>query len=550
MARLPQPPAERSQRPTLWTLASPLLLGCLLLTCILLPVLRNAYAAARTARHSTARPTAGHPTAPLTARHSHRHSAAQGLSAHRRAGDPVRELQTGFSDGELFQSSNPAVRALWLRRAKEEHASTIRLEASWSSIAPIRPPSASDAEDPAWSGYSFSQLDEAVRSAAAEHFRILITVNGAPSWAEGAGRPPSATPGTWKPNATQFGLFAKALARRYSGSFVPAHQSSPLPRISWWQAWNEPNLSVYLAPQWVRSHHRWIPTSPSIYRRMLDAFYFAIHRSLPHQHVVSGGTAPYGDPPGGQRMPPAQFVRHLFCLTERLTPARCPQRAYFDVLDHHPYSVAGPYFKALDKNDVAIADMHKLTQPLHIAQRLHLIGGPRHHEVWVTEVSWDSDPPDPHGVPALRQAHWMQQTFHLLWQEGVSTVLWYLIADQPPIPSYSTTYQSGTYFIDGKPKPSATSFRFPLVIAHRSSTQRSQHAPAARLTTVRLTLWGKSPLHRSPVHVQQLQGKRWRTIETFRPPDRSGVFEVFVTVAERSTIRAITGGIRTLPLDA
>jgi len=40
-------------------------------------------------------------------------------------------------------------------------------------------------------------------------------------------------------------------------------------------------------------------------------------------------------------------------------------------------------------------------------------------------------------------------------------VVWYLIVDEPPIPSYGATWQSGLYLRDGTPQPALVSFRFP-----------------------------------------------------------------------------------------
>src|SRR4029077_16662423 len=82
------------------------------------------------------------------------------------------------------------------------------------------------------------------RAASARHMQVLITVFGAPTWAEGKNRPSSAPLGTWKPDPHALGQFAQALAKRYSGSF------QGLPRVSLFEVWNEPNLSVNLTPQW------------------------------------------------------------------------------------------------------------------------------------------------------------------------------------------------------------------------------------------------------------------------------------------------------------
>ena len=63
-----------------------------------------------------------------------------------------------------------------------------------------------------------------------------------------------------------------------------------------WEAWNEPNLSTYLTPQWTASKH---PASPGIYRTLLNAFYKGLKSVAPQDVVAGGTTAPFGDPPGG-----------------------------------------------------------------------------------------------------------------------------------------------------------------------------------------------------------------------------------------------------------
>jgi hypothetical protein len=66
-------------------------------------------------------------------------------------------------------------------------------------------------------------------------------------------------------------------------------------------------------------------------------------------------TAPYGDPPGVDRMSPVLFLRELLCLRgARLVPVRCPHPAHLDGLDHHPYASA-PALRALSRDDVGRA---------------------------------------------------------------------------------------------------------------------------------------------------------------------------------------------------
>jgi hypothetical protein len=217
--------------------------------------------------------------------------------------------------------------------------------------------------------------------------------------------------------------------------------------------------------------------------------------------VLSGGTAPYGDLPGGARMPPAEFVRELLCLRgPELIAERCSDPAHFDILDHHPYSVAGPGFHALNRDDVAIADMSKLTGPLRRAERLGLVAGARRHQVWVTELGWNSAPPERGGVPLRTQARWLEQSLELLSRAGVSTVLWYLIVDAAPLPAMEATFQaSGLYLRGGAPKPSAQAFRFPFT--------------ATRVTRTAVLVWARAPAH-GAVRIERRQGRRWRLLRT------------------------------------
>ena len=79
------------------------------------------------------------------------------------------------------------------------------------------------------------------------------------------------------------------------------------------------------------------------------------------------------------------------------------KKTYLDAIAHHPYGVGGPYTHALNPGDVAVPDIVKLTRVLKRAQKKgRVLPRLRKKEVWVTEMSWDSNPPDPGGVPVFR----------------------------------------------------------------------------------------------------------------------------------------------------
>ncbi len=367
----------------------------------------------------------------------------------------------------------------------------------WSDVAPRRRPANFRASDPSSPGYDWAPVDAAVRDLENRGLAALLNVTFAPTWAEGPGKPRGAQAGTWRPDADQFGAFATAAARRYSGSFPdPVRPGQALPRVRYWQAWNEPNLAYYLSPQWTRSGHSWSAASPVIFRRLLNAFYRAVKSVSSSNFVVTAGTAPYGDPPGGQRMQPVTFDRNLFCLRggAKLMAFHCADPPHLDALSHHPYGVGGPLWHALDADDVAVPDIYKLARVLRAAERVGhaLPRGPK--RLWVTEISWDSSPPDPHGVPIATHARWLEQALYVLWSQGVDTVLWLQLVDAPPVPNFASSYQAGLYFRGGAAKPAAQAFRFPFI--------------TRRLDRERVQAWGRAPA-RGTVLIEIRHGPRW-----------------------------------------
>ena len=205
--------------------------------------------------------------------------------------------------------------------------------------------------------------------------------------------------------------------------------------------------------------------------------------------------------------------------------ARCPQPARFDVLAHDPYSVGGPERRALNVDDVSIPDLGKLTRPLRVAERTGRVRPRGRKGLWVTEFGWDSNPPDPQGVPGERHARWLEQAFYVLWREGVDAVTWFKIVDEPSGGDYGATYQSGLYFLDGRPKPALTAFRFPFVAERTSGT--------------RVRTWGKAPRN-GAVRIQARLGSGWRTIKTIEAHGNR-VFLATMRIRGAAVLRAVVG---------
>jgi hypothetical protein len=319
----------------------------------------------------------------------------------------------------------------------------------------------------------------------------------------------------------QFAQFATAAARRYDGAFPdPGDPHLVLPRVRYWQAWNEPNLDTYLTPQWRRTRRGFAPASPAVYRPMLNAFYAAV-KGVAHSNIVlTAGIAPYGNPPGakfpgGYRMRPLTFDRWLLASP-----------VHFDVLAQNSYPLGGPLWQVFDRGDVSVANVSAVGRLLQAAEHAGEVRPRGPKQMWMTELGWDSRPPRPGGVPLERQARWYEQAFYVLWRQGVDAVLLLQIVDSPPKPSYASTYQSGIYFVNGRPKPAAIAFNFPFV--------------TSRSTVNRVQVWGRAPVAGRLV-IERFHDGRWQRIATLAVK-RHQVFTKPLALRGAVALRAQVGG--------
>jgi hypothetical protein len=427
-------------------------------------------------------------------------------------------LTLGFVEPSL---EDPATSAEWLPRAAQAGGQAVRLTADWSVVAHRRPANAADPADPA---YDWDKLDAAVRATTAAGMEPTILAYRAPAWAEGDGREKDAATGSWRPDVDAFGAFARAIATRYSGAYAD------LPRVGRYQAWNEPNLDQYLTPQWTAHGDSFRTSSPDLYRSLLNAFYAGVKAADPAALVVTAGTGPFGDyRAGGRRLPPARFWREVLCLDRKLRKT-CSTTTRFDVVDHHPYSIGAPARQALNVDDASIPDLAKITRPVTAAVRLGTALPATRKRLWITEVSWDSSPPDPDGVPEGKRARWIAEMLYRVWAQGADTVTWFLLRDQRPVPAFDATYQSGLFTHDGDAKLGMQAFRFPLVpLARRGGRAR---------------IWLRVPVA-GTVTVERRSGDRWSPVVTFSATG-GGVSVRRLALPRGTTVRATSGGITSL----
>ena len=457
------------------------------------------------------------------------------------AASATRGLTTGFSDGDEYQSpsTTPSQRNLWLNRTVDAGAGIVRLGIEWPAIAPNRPP---DPTNPDSASYDFSLIDAAVTDAAAHGLKVLLSINHAPTWAEGPNRPASAQTGTWDPNPSDLADFSQAVASRYSGSHAG------LPAVQAIEVWDEPNSGDWLTPQFTGKNF----TGAAHYRDMLNAAYASIKSVNPKVQVVVGGTDPYGDPPGGPypasgaRARPVQFWQQVFCVKPTKTKkkkgkkpatvkyvrtAGCNGTVNFDVFAHHPIdnTGGGPLKSGPSRYDASTPDLGRVVSVLRGAEKVGTVARTK-HPVWVTEFWWDSKPPNPVGANLATQARWIQQSMYLFWKAGASVAINFQLDDALDRPNVHAGFQSGIYFNDGRAKPSVTAFSFPFV--------------TDRINSKTLFAWGKAP-ESGKLLIQRQQGSSWRTVKKLQV-SKGSVFTTKLSLPGKQRLRATVGSSKSL----
>ena len=261
---------------------------------------------------------------------------------------------------------------------------------------------------------------------------------------------------------------------------------------------------------------------------MLNAFYDGIKSVYADNVVVTGGTGPYGDDPGGERTRPLVFWREVLCLRgqERLRKTKCPQKPKFDVLAHHPINTSGsPTRSAVNPDDASTPDFKNVAKVLRAAERLHTTGTAGRHPLWATEIWWSSKPPDRRfGVSLGKQARYLEQALYLLYKQGAKVVINLNLEDPPK----GKPVAAGLLFADGSAKPSFNAFRFPFVTERRGK---------------RLLAWGKAPVTGRLEIQHRRQG--WQTVKSFDVAEGQ-VFSPKLRLRGHQRLRAVVGGEQSL----
>jgi hypothetical protein len=390
-------------------------------------------------------------------------------------------------------------------------ANMVRVIVDWAQVAPDwrsrTVPADFDATDPAdYPDANWAPYDEIVKVAAADGIAVDFTLSGgAPRWAEGPGIPAAALDNpywAWRPSAPDFGQFVQAVGERYSGSYVPPGQTEPLPRVSFWAIWNEPNFGEDLGPQAVDGST--VATGPMMYRKLISQAWNALG-ATGHgaDTILVGEFAPWGlSARGTARRPqglpgqfgqtkPLRFLRTLYCVDSSYRPLRgsaatavgCPatasgSRAFrqdnpalFEAtgLSDHPYPHNQP--PTIETSpDPDIAPFPRLANLEHVIDRVQQVYGSRRRlAIYNTEYGYITSPPG-HGpgyVSPATAAYYLNWAEYLSWkQPRIASTMQYLLYDPPPLPKAlgGGGFASGLVFSSGRPKASYAAYRLPLYL--------------------------------------------------------------------------------------
>ena len=340
------------------------------------------------------------------------------------AAHSATHMPVGFFDDASFRWADN--RQANLEQAAAAGATVIHTSANWAQIAPTRPAGASNMNDPA---YRLGDLDELVANAQTNGLRVLIDVTGTPRWANG-----NKTPNHMPLRLSDLTTFTHMLATRYNGSH--GHGT-----VSMWAVWNEPNLSLFLTPQYVGNKI----VSAAAYAKLYRAAYAGIKQGNPSAQVAIGETSPLGrdHPIGlsgqGQSVAPGTFAR----LVAREKGLK------FSAWAHHPYpsSLSAKPLEKVRYPNVSLSELPTFEKQLNAT--FH-----RNVPIWITEYGHETKPGEPHGVTYATQAAYAKQALqYARADKQVRMFVWFTFRDTATNP-----WQSGLEKPNGAHKPAFATF--------------------------------------------------------------------------------------------
>jgi hypothetical protein len=457
-----------------------------------------------------------------------------------------------LQDDQQLIYEGPKRQTSTLEQLKSLGVNVVKVTMVWWLVAPQptspKPPSNFDATNPEAYGAGWARYDTLVQSAHRLGLKVYFQFAPPdPTWA----RDPYVSGGQGTvdmrmPRAKWFARFVQAAGTRYSGQYSPTPGGSPLPRVSWWGIWNEPNYPAWLNPQHRKKGGVNELLPPSQYRSLADAAWDGLNASgHGSDTILIGETANRGMPT------PISFVEDLYCVNSNYKPLSgraaeqvlCPKKANRPAFKaqnpglfkiggyaHHPYQFVQSPGKP-DRANPRWVTIYNVGSLEHVLNRVFASYGASRHggiPLYLTEWGFITHPPHPaHGAVSLSQAAtWLNLGEYLTWREPyVKALAQYLLRDAP-----GNGFATGLEYINGKPKPVLRAFRLPIWVPEAT---HGHH----------VTVWGQMrPSTYGGSKTGQLQFQRhgsssWTKLATVHSQSSEGFFLVHVSIPSAGAIR-------------
>ncbi len=369
----------------------------------------------------------------------------------------------------------------------------IHIYMHWADVAPEPTSSRKpvfDATDPAaYPETGWAPYDALVRDAKTAGIALMFDlVPPPPDWAEGKGAPKPSIQPEWRPSASEFEQFVKAVGTRYSGHYIaPARRARCLASASG-RSGTSPTSESSSRPE-VENHTQ-IEVSGELYRGIVNAAWGGLHATgHGSDTILIGELAPAGATFTGApglfgNMPPLRFLRALYCVDssyrpltgvaaqERGCPATAAASKGFAAANPGLFHASGladhPYPQGLPPNEVTpnepdyaeLAAIGKLERVLDTLQRVY--GSSSQLPIWSTEFGYQTKPPDPEPltVSPEQAADYLNWSEYITWKDPrIRSYDQYLLIDNP-----TGHFATGLEFPNGTPKPTYAAFRMPLYL--------------------------------------------------------------------------------------
>ena len=349
------------------------------------------------------------------------------------------------ANGELLNPDRtPAQQAESLDRIASQGARLARVNVSWKQIASYcNGQTLSALRNDKNACYDWSSLDSLVSLAQARDIQLLFSVSRVPFWLQHSSNPMyiGTSSAAWTRTVQFYPAFITAIATRYNSS-------STIGTVKLWTIWNEPNSKTFWWPLATRAQRAMAPTRYAI---LYGASAKALKAANPTATVAPGPTGP------NSTIKPVPYITAFQKVVARYLPGRTiyQKRRYLGAWAHNPYPViyaptGNPrygYNSYKDRNALGFSDTRELARLLDSAPIT------RGLKIWATEFGWETNPPErtAFGIPTYLQARYIAEGYDLLDATGrVSIGVSYVLTD----PTQPADFQSGTFFSNGKPKPS------------------------------------------------------------------------------------------------